>query len=150
MSTVHDEKILNLYLIELDKIFQTINKCEDGLDIFSLLDNNICASEFKDLIEKNFLVRVDYSSLNGLGHIIRQINFLKKLDKNFFYVLSNKSNINISFILNRNTSLIKISTIKNKKIQFEKDAKITLKILKKYKCDYLIVDNLYYHRNGII
>ena len=93
-------------------------------------------------MKKNFLVRVDYSSLNGLGHIIRQINFLKKLDKNFFfYILSNKSNINISFILNRNTSLIKISTIKNKKIQFEKDAKITLKILKKYKCDYLIVDN---------
>ena len=49
LSTVHDEKILNLYLIELDKIFQTINKCEDGLDIFSLLDNNICASEFKRL-----------------------------------------------------------------------------------------------------
>ncbi len=49
LSTVHDEKILNLYLTELDKIFQTINKCEDGLDIFSLLDNNICASEFKRL-----------------------------------------------------------------------------------------------------
>lgn len=93
-------------------------------------------------MKKNFLIRVDYSSLNGLGHIIRQINFFEKLDKNFFfYILSNKSNINISSILNHNTSIIKISTIKNKKIQFEKDAKITLKILKRYKCDYLIVDN---------
>ncbi len=93
-------------------------------------------------MKKNFLVRVDYSSLNGLGHIIRQINLLKKLDKNFFfYILSNKSNINISPILNSNTYLINISTITNKRIKIEKDAKITLKILKKYKCDYLIVDN---------
>ncbi len=49
LSTVHDMKILNIYLDELNRIFKIIKNCEDGLDIFSLLKRNICAHEFTRL-----------------------------------------------------------------------------------------------------
>ena len=48
LFVVYMMKNIEFIFDKLDKIFQTINKCEDGLDIFSLLDN-ICASEFKRL-----------------------------------------------------------------------------------------------------
>jgi glutamate-1-semialdehyde 2,1-aminomutase len=45
----HNDKIIDDYFYELDKIFQKIKKCEDGQNIMSLLDGPICHSGFSRL-----------------------------------------------------------------------------------------------------
>lgn len=93
-------------------------------------------------MKKNILIRVDYLPINGLGHFVRQINLLYKLPSNFnFYFLSNNWKIKISDILNRNSQLVKISSLRNNKINQELDINQTLKYIKKLKCNFLIVDN---------
>ena len=48
-STSHSEKIFNRYFEALDPIFSTIRKCEQGLDILSLLNGPVCHAGFKRL-----------------------------------------------------------------------------------------------------
>jgi len=48
-STAHSEKIINRYFEELEPIFSTIKKCEQGLDISSLLKGPLCHASFKRL-----------------------------------------------------------------------------------------------------
>lgn len=89
---------------------------------------------------KNILVRVDFLPENGFGHIIRQLNLLKKLNKSYFiYILSKKTNIDISSILNSNFKLITFRN--NKDLSIDDDIKKTQASLVKYKCKCLIVDN---------
>ena len=42
-------RLIEGYLNELDSIFKIIRECEDGRDVKSLLDNDICHSGFKRL-----------------------------------------------------------------------------------------------------
>lgn len=49
VCTEHNEKIVNNYIEELDKIFKLIKKCEDGFDIGNLLDGPVCQSGFSRL-----------------------------------------------------------------------------------------------------
>jgi len=48
-STAHSEKIFNRYFEALDPIFSKIRKCEQGLDILSLLNGPVCHAGFKRL-----------------------------------------------------------------------------------------------------
>ena len=45
----HKKNILNGYFYELDKIFKTLAKCEDGQDINDLLEGEIVQDGFKRL-----------------------------------------------------------------------------------------------------
>jgi glutamate-1-semialdehyde 2,1-aminomutase len=47
--TEHTQELVDGYFAELDPIFATIKKCEDGLDINSLLEGPLCHSGFKRL-----------------------------------------------------------------------------------------------------
>jgi glutamate-1-semialdehyde 2,1-aminomutase len=47
--TEHKQEIVDGYFKELDSIFATIKKCEDGLNINSLLEGPLCHSGFKRL-----------------------------------------------------------------------------------------------------
>ena len=49
ISTAHNELILNKYIKNLDKIFNTIKECEEGKDINEILDGPVCKSSFKRL-----------------------------------------------------------------------------------------------------
>ena len=49
VCTEHSSKIIDSYFEELDPIFSIIKKCEDGLDIGSVLKSPICHSGFKRL-----------------------------------------------------------------------------------------------------
>lgn len=49
VCTEHDEDIISGYFDALDPIFATIAKCEDGLDINSLLKGPVCHAGFKRL-----------------------------------------------------------------------------------------------------
>jgi glutamate-1-semialdehyde 2,1-aminomutase len=46
-STAHTEEIINEYADALDPVFEMIKKCEDGLDINTLLEGPVCHSDFK-------------------------------------------------------------------------------------------------------
>jgi len=45
----HKEEIVNGYFSALDPIFESIRKCEDGLDVNTLLESPLCHSGFKRL-----------------------------------------------------------------------------------------------------
>ncbi len=93
-------------------------------------------------MKKNILVRVDCLSVNGLGHIVRQINLIKKLSPRFFfYIVSNKNKINVSKILTKNSKIIKINSLKNGDLDQDKDVLKTLDLIDKYNCSAVIVDN---------
>ena len=47
VSTAHSKKIIEEYLFYLDKIFNLIAKCENGLKIDSLLKTRVCHSGFQ-------------------------------------------------------------------------------------------------------
>ena len=49
LSIAHSQEILDLYLYEIEKIFETIKECENGRDINKLLDGPVCHSGFKRL-----------------------------------------------------------------------------------------------------
>ncbi len=49
VSTVHDKKIVDEYLYQLNKLFKIIKECENGRNIKNLLDGPICHSNFKRL-----------------------------------------------------------------------------------------------------
>ena len=49
ISTTHTPELIEGYLNELDSIFKIIRECEDGRDVKSLLDNDICHTGFKRL-----------------------------------------------------------------------------------------------------
>ena len=49
LSTAHEKKIIDSYLYELDKIFKIIGECEQGRNIYSLLESPVCISGFKRL-----------------------------------------------------------------------------------------------------
>ena len=45
----HDQAVISKYLENLEKIFISIRECEDGKDIYNLLDGPVCHSGFKRL-----------------------------------------------------------------------------------------------------
>jgi glutamate-1-semialdehyde 2,1-aminomutase len=45
----HTKEVIDSYFYELEKIFEIIKKCEEGLDINSLLEGPVCQSGFKRL-----------------------------------------------------------------------------------------------------
>ena len=47
--TEHSQECIDGYFEELDPIFSTIKKCEDGMDVNSLLEGPLCHSGFKRL-----------------------------------------------------------------------------------------------------
>ena len=47
--TEHSEECIDGYFDELDPIFRIIKKCEDGMDINSILEGPLCHSGFKRL-----------------------------------------------------------------------------------------------------
>jgi len=47
--TEHSQECIDGYFEELDPIFATIKKCEDGLDVNSILESPVCHSGFKRL-----------------------------------------------------------------------------------------------------
>ena len=49
VCTEHNQKIVNDYFLELDPIFKKIKECEDGVDIYSLLEGPVCHSGFMRL-----------------------------------------------------------------------------------------------------
>ena len=49
LSVAHKNKIIDNYLYELDKIFKVIGECEEGRNIYSLLETPVCSSGFKRL-----------------------------------------------------------------------------------------------------
>jgi glutamate-1-semialdehyde aminotransferase/aryl-alcohol dehydrogenase-like predicted oxidoreductase len=49
LSIAHEKKIIDSYLYELDKIFKIIGECEQGRNIYSLLESPVCISGFKRL-----------------------------------------------------------------------------------------------------
>ncbi len=49
ICTEHTQKIVDGYFKELDPIFAIIKECENGRDIYSLLDGPVCHSGFKRL-----------------------------------------------------------------------------------------------------
>ena len=49
LSLAHTIEILDIYLFEIEKIFETIKECQNGKDINKLLDGPICHSGFKRL-----------------------------------------------------------------------------------------------------
>ena len=49
VSIEHTPKIVKKFLNALDPIFKIIKECEDGLDIFPLLDGPVCHSSFSRL-----------------------------------------------------------------------------------------------------
>jgi glutamate-1-semialdehyde 2,1-aminomutase len=49
VCTEHTTDVLNGYFGELDSIFATIKKCEEGLDVMSLLKGPVCHGGFKRL-----------------------------------------------------------------------------------------------------
>jgi glutamate-1-semialdehyde 2,1-aminomutase len=49
VSTTHTPELIDGYLNELDPIFKLIRECEDGRDVKSLLESDICHSGFKRL-----------------------------------------------------------------------------------------------------
>ena len=48
-SICHEEHIIDEYFYHLSKVFKIIKECEEGLDVKSLLDGDICHSGFKRL-----------------------------------------------------------------------------------------------------
>ena len=48
-STEHTDEILNKYFEELNEVFGLIHECENGKDVFSLLEGPVCHSGFKRL-----------------------------------------------------------------------------------------------------
>ena len=48
-STAHTQNFVDSYLSNLEPIFSTIKECEEGADIYSLLDGPVCHSGFKRL-----------------------------------------------------------------------------------------------------
>ena len=49
VSTTHTPEMVSGYLKELDPIFKLIRECEDGRDVKSLLESDICHSGFRRL-----------------------------------------------------------------------------------------------------
>jgi glutamate-1-semialdehyde 2,1-aminomutase len=49
VCTEHTNAIIDGYFAQLSKIFETIKKCEDGADIYSLIDGPLCHSGFSRL-----------------------------------------------------------------------------------------------------
>lgn len=49
VSMAHTDKYLDVYFSNLDEIFETIAKCEQGKDVFELLDGPVCHLGFKRL-----------------------------------------------------------------------------------------------------
>ena len=49
VSTTHSEIIIDNYFSELDKVFNMINKCENGTSIDDLLEGQVCHAGFKRL-----------------------------------------------------------------------------------------------------
>jgi glutamate-1-semialdehyde aminotransferase len=49
VSTKHSEEIIDNYISELDKVFDMINKCENGTNINDLLEGPTCHGGFKRL-----------------------------------------------------------------------------------------------------
>ena len=49
LSVAHENKIIDDYLYELDKIFKVIGECEEGRNIYALLETPVCSSGFKRL-----------------------------------------------------------------------------------------------------
>ena len=49
LSTKHEKHLIEDYLKNLDEIFKKIAECEDGLNIFDLLEGPVCDSGFKRL-----------------------------------------------------------------------------------------------------
>ena len=47
--TAHTQEVVDGYFIALDPIFATIKECEEGRDIYSLLEGSLCHSAFKRL-----------------------------------------------------------------------------------------------------
>jgi glutamate-1-semialdehyde 2,1-aminomutase len=47
--TEHSGLVIDAYLEDLDKVFKLVRECEDGLDVFTLLDGPVCHSGFKRL-----------------------------------------------------------------------------------------------------
>ena len=47
--TAHTDEIINKYLESLESVFELIKNCENGKDVFSLLNGPICHSGFKRL-----------------------------------------------------------------------------------------------------
>ena len=48
-STCHEQNIIDNYFEELEPIFRMINECEDGRDVFSILNGPVCHNGFKRL-----------------------------------------------------------------------------------------------------
>jgi glutamate-1-semialdehyde 2,1-aminomutase len=49
VSTAHTKEIIDLYLSALDEVFAMIAKCEDGLDVNTLLKGPVCHTGFQRL-----------------------------------------------------------------------------------------------------
>ena len=49
LCTAHDDAIIDEYIHELDGIFLKIKECEEGIDIFELLDGPVCHDGFSRL-----------------------------------------------------------------------------------------------------
>ena len=47
LSISHNKKIIKKYLYSLEKIFRVIKKCEDGKNIYKLLNTSLCQSAIK-------------------------------------------------------------------------------------------------------
>ena len=48
-SVAHTPELVDRYFEKLDEVFKTIKKCEDGLDVMTLLKGPIVHSGFKRL-----------------------------------------------------------------------------------------------------
>ena len=49
VSTAHTTEVINRYLLELEKVFELIRKCEDGENVHDLLMGPVCHSGFRRL-----------------------------------------------------------------------------------------------------
>jgi glutamate-1-semialdehyde 2,1-aminomutase len=49
VSVAHSEQVINSYFENLSGIFELIKECENGRDIFSVLDGPVCHSGFNRL-----------------------------------------------------------------------------------------------------
>ena len=49
VSVAHSEQVINSYFENLSSVFELIKECDNGRDVFSVLDGPICHSGFKRL-----------------------------------------------------------------------------------------------------
>jgi glutamate-1-semialdehyde 2,1-aminomutase len=49
VSVAHSKEKLSKFFDELDPVFNLIKECEDGKDVYSLLDGPVCHDGFKRL-----------------------------------------------------------------------------------------------------